>query len=419
MRFIFFCALLPISVAIQASGPGPQTPVADRSAGIPALRPVRFTPEFMGMHTLSPGRHWPAVQFGSMRPAGVSWIALEPAKGQYDWESLDFWVKQAQEKNVQLDYLFLNTPRWASTRPDEPCNGKRTGCAAPPNPADWEDFVRALVTRYKGRIASYELWNEPNATAYWSGTAQQMTVLAARAYPIIKSIDPNAIVVSPSASSTGWPTPHDVWLDQYLSAGGGKYADAIAWHGYAGRNDRPALPAEDLARQIEALHVVLDRHHLGQMPIWDTEGGWGRNEQLPDANDQAAFLVKWYLIQFTSGIARAYWYQWDNPEWGTLWREGSGPTPAGAAFQQVSAWLSGTTAAAPCHPLGPSTLWVCDLQKGNTLYRAAWSTGGQAAFPDMAKVVSYTVVGGTQQTANGQPVMVGSKPVLFELKAAH
>jgi hypothetical protein len=400
---------------MQSSGPGSAPQDQAFSTG-PELRQGQFSIEFMGMHTLSPTQHWPPLPFGSIRPAGVSWGALEPAKGQYDWHALDTWVAQAQAHHVQFDYLFLNTPRWASTRPDEPCAGKRMGCAAPPNPDDWKAFVTALATRYKGRISSYEMWNEPNASGYWSGTPQEMAALAAAAYPIIKSIDPSAIVTTPAASSTGWPLPHDVWMEQYLSAGGGKYADAVAWHGYAGRNDRPALPPEDLPRQIHALRAVLERHRLSQLPLWDTEGGWGKDAQLPNENEQAAFLVKWYLIHFTNGIARAYWYQWDNPDWGTLWRDGSGPTAAGAAYKQVFDWMSGTTAFSPCRPLRSTPIWTCDLKKGDVLYRAAWSASGEAPFVDAMKVVSFTEVGGAIQRPNGKPVMVGSNPVLFELK---
>ncbi len=146
-------------------------------------RAVRFSPEFMGMHTLSPTRHWPSVAFGSVRPAGTSWGALEPSKGQYDWHSLDSWVSEAQTHGVQLDYVFVNTPAWASTRPDEPCANRRAGCAAPPNLNDWEEFVRALVTRYRGRISSYELWNEPNGSGFWTGSPQDMVELAGSRLP--------------------------------------------------------------------------------------------------------------------------------------------------------------------------------------------------------------------------------------------
>jgi polysaccharide biosynthesis protein PslG len=402
------CLLLQITVWGGPSSSGP--PKSSESN----LRPLQFSLDFVGMHTLSPTRHWPDIQFGSVRPAGASWGAMEPTRGQFDWHSLDSWVAESQSHHVQLDYVFVNTPQWASTRPNESCVGKKFGCAAPPNLDDFAEFVTALVTRYRGKISSYELWNEPNGSGFWTGTPAEMVQLAAKVYPIIKSIDPAAIVTTPAVSSSGWPLSHDAWLDQYLAAGGGKYADVVAWHGYAGRNDRPALPPEGLVDQIRALRKVLAKHNLNHMPIWNTEGGWGKNAQLPDENAQAAFLTKWYLINFTEGIARAYWYQWDNPDWGTLWRDGSGPTLPGKAAQQVIGWLDGTTAAAPCRPMQDSQIWECELQKGSKLYRVVWSASGESTFKDVANVVGVTMEGGAQQTADHQPITVTSRPILLE-----
>jgi len=243
-----------------------------------------------------------------------------------------------------------------------------------------------------------------------------MLELAAHAYPLIKSIDPAVVVTTPAASSTGWPLSHDAWLDQYLAAGGGNFADVIAWHGYSGRNDRPALPVEDLTRQIQTLKSVLARRHMSELPIWDTEGGWGKDAQLLDENEQASFLIKWYLIQFTNGIARAYWYQWDNPAWGTLWREGTGMTPAGAASEQVAGWLSDATAGGPCRLARAPALWICDLRKKGILYRVAWTTSGKIPFPNIDGVASFTEVAGVKKIPDGQPVMVGSRPILFQMK---
>ncbi len=416
MRYVRRTAICTISATILLfQGAGLEGSGRSSSAQGTELQPYRFSIEFMGMHTLSPTRHWPQVSFGSIRPAGVSWGALEPAKGQYDWHSLDTWIAQSEAHHVQLDYVFVNTPLWASTRPAEPCIGRKLGCAAPPNLEDWQEFVTTLVTRCKGKIQSYELWNEPNGSGFWTGTPRQMVELAARAYPIIKAIDPSAIVTTPAVSSSGWPLSDDAWLNEYLSAGGGKYADVIAWHGYAGRNDRPALPVEGLAQQIKALRTVLARHNMSQLPIWDTEGGWGKDAQLPDESEQAAFLVKWFVINFADGVSRAYWYQWDNPEWGTLWREGSGVTPAGQAAQQVYSWLSGATGASPCRRMQSSPLWSCELQKGSAVYRVVWSSAGEVPYEDVSDVVSYTQEGGVKRPSDHQPVLVGSRPFLFEI----
>jgi hypothetical protein len=422
MKFKLFaisCPFLFVGLCLGAQNLGNATKVvSDTYEGDRQdFRSIEVSDQFFGMHTLSPGKDWPSVAFGAVRPAGVTWGALEPARDQFNWQSLDFWIQQSQSHGVQFDYVFLNVPAWASTRPEEPCVGKRLGCAAPPNLDDWDNFVRALVTRYKGRITSYELWNEPNAGGYWTGTPEQMVQLAAHAYPIIKSIDPAALVTTPAASSTGWPLAHDAWMEQYLAAGGGKYADVVAWHGYSGRNDRPALPPEQLLAQIDQLRKVLSAHHLEHLPLWNTEGGWGRNTQLPD-DAHASFLMRWYLLQITGGVARAYWYQWDNPEWGTLWREDGGLRPAGQAYTRLREWVAGTTAVRPCRQRDNSGLWTCDLKKGSEVFRAAWSTTSEVALPESRDVEFYFDISGEKHPAGAKPVMVGPQPVFIKLKSS-
>jgi hypothetical protein len=233
------------------------------------------------------------------------------------------------------------------------------------------------------------------------------------AYPIIKSIDPQAIIVSPAPSSTGWPTPYAEWLDQFLEAGGGKYVDVIAWHAYAGRSNQPAFPPESVVEQIKNIRAVMAKNKVSELPLWDTEGGWGSDTQLPDEQEQADFLARWYLIQFSYGVARAYWYQWDNPKWGTLWREGTGITPAGRAYAQIYAWLDGATSTAPCGA-AQGAIWTCALTKGGKKYLVAWSVGKPAPFNSGKAVSSYSSIRGETHPGTKKPVIVASSPTLFQ-----
>lgn len=411
MESAFELAVCVLLAALSAGAKKPPVaPSADRNIPIPSLA---FTPQFMSMHMLSPSRHWPTVPVGAVRPAGTTWGTIEPSRGQFDWHGLDSWVSIAQAHHVELDYLFLNTPQWASTRPDEKCNRGLIGCAAPPNDADWTEFVTQLVTRYKGRIASYEMWNEPNAIGFSTATPAEMAHLCSLAYPIIKSIDPQATVLSPSPSSTGWPTPYAKWLDEFLRAGGGKYVDVIAWHAYAGYNNRPANPPEDVANQILSVRAVMAKNGVSDLPLWDTEGSWGTNTSLPDPQQQASYLARWYLIQFTYGVARVYWYQWDNPNVGTLWTETGGPTPAAQAYAQVYQWLSGATGSSPCHATHGS-IWTCDIFKDSTKFRIAWSASGSGMFSDDPGFSTYTDLVGGMHKADGRGVSVDTNPIIFQ-----
>src|SRR5580658_6509043 len=93
--------------------------------------------------------------------------------------------------------------------------------AEPANLDDWRTYVRTVVSRYKGRIEAYEIWNEPNLRDFWTGTLDQMLTLTKEASQIIHSVDPKALVVSPSATADyGIP-----WLSEFLNKGGGQYVD--------------------------------------------------------------------------------------------------------------------------------------------------------------------------------------------------
>ena len=54
-----------------------------------------FSPQFMGMHMLSPTRQWQVVPLGVVRPAGTTWGFIEKDKDVFDWCSVDRWVAAA------------------------------------------------------------------------------------------------------------------------------------------------------------------------------------------------------------------------------------------------------------------------------------------------------------------------------------
>ncbi|HEX4487776.1 MAG TPA: endo-1,4-beta-xylanase, partial [Terriglobales bacterium] len=144
-------------------------------------------PTFFGMHVNQSKTAWPSVGFGSYRlwDDGTAWANLNPSNGSYNWAPLDAWVNRAQQQNVQLLYTFGRTPAWASSNTSISCNYGGGQCVAPANYAYWDAYVTALVTRYKGKIKYYELWNEPNDPGFWKGTTAQMVEMTRRASQII------------------------------------------------------------------------------------------------------------------------------------------------------------------------------------------------------------------------------------------
>ena len=367
-----------------------------------AQTPQPIPADYFGLH-ISNVQDWPPFPVSSVRLANVAWGTINTARGRFDWSGLDRAVEAATRHRADISYLFLKTPRWASERPTEVCYAGSIGCAAPPKDlADWDTYVRAVATRYKGRITSYEIWNEPNDPRFWTGSIPELVEMAQRAYRIIKSVDPSARVISPSPTYTKEGPPAE-WLDRYLRAGGGTAADIIGFHGYV------SAKPETIRYVIQALKKTMARHGVNK-ELWDTEAGWGRNSTIANEDDRAAFIVKSYLIQWSEGVDRFYWYQYDNPEWGTLSSK-SGMNKAGQALARARAWLIGASLEAPCQE--NDGLWRCSLTRSGKPQEILWS-------PAAAKTVNIPNSARSAESLNGEvatldpsSLRVSSSPVLL------
>src|SRR5262249_53225743 len=109
----------------------------------------------------------------------VRWDAIEPALDVWRFDQLDSIVDDAQRWDMSILAVVVGAPAWAVDRPDRVGPGPPNGLDAPPylasgeaNPANpWARFVATVAKRYRGRIARWEIWNEPNFRDYWHGTA--------------------------------------------------------------------------------------------------------------------------------------------------------------------------------------------------------------------------------------------------------
>ncbi len=370
---------------------------------LPTLSAQEIPANYFGMHVNS-YQHWPSAPIGVVRGANVAWRVLNPSRGAYDWRNLDNWVSAAEQHGVDYSYLFLATPQWASSRPHESCYAGAIGCAAPPaNLRDWDDFVTAVAKRYRGRIRSYEIWNEPNDTHYWTGSIDQMLNMAEHAYRIIKSIDPQAIVISPSPTYSSSGPPH-TWLQAYLSKGGGAYADVIGFHGYVGGNP------EAINSVVSKIKEVINANGLGSRELWDTEAAWGRDSSIADPRARAAFLAKYYILQASQGVQRFFWYQWDNPSWGTLWDQQNGVNEAGRAYEEVYHWLVGATFVRPCTQQSDDT-FVCTIRRDGTNEQIVWNTRGARLLKVDRNFTRARHLGGAQTDIDAHGLDIDNVPV--------
>jgi hypothetical protein len=342
---------------------------------------------------------WPNMPVPAWRlwDADVTWPDLEPNKGQWQFERLDRYVSLAQQHHTSILLPLGMSPLWASARPQV--------TAEPKNVDDWRTFVRTVATRYKGRIQAYEIWNEPNLRDFWTGTTDQMLMLTKEASQIIRSVDPQAIVVSPSATADiGIP-----WLAEFLKKGGGQFVDVIGYHFYVSKGP------EELVPFIQWVQQVISENGSADKPIWNTESGWLAPARFDSEEVAAAYLARAYILGWAAGLQRFYWYAWDNRSMAivTYKEVDHAVTPAGYAYNIMEDWLVGARMEGCAESVDHN--WTCQLNRSGKKEWIVWNPQGNHKFdvPGAWHVENVTPLLHDRRSLDGTSIDIGPAPKLL------
>ncbi|MCS7238037.1 MAG: beta-galactosidase [Thermoguttaceae bacterium] len=254
---------------------------------------------------VSRGDERPVAQkeFALMSEAGIAWVrtdfdwsGVERPRGNWTFDHLDVVVSWAEKAGICLLPILDYDVPWA--RP------------AYKHLDAWLEYVRRVVSRYKGRLRYWEVWNEPNLEGFWRDKpdpANYVSLLRAT-YQEIKRIDPNLVVVLGGMAGIPWE-----YLEGVYKAGGKDFFDVMNVHPYR----YPRAPEEGrLVEDLQRLRQLMSQYGDGQKPIWITEIGWpthvgprGVSEEV-----QAQMLPRAYLLALHEGVERVIWYEFQAPE---------------------------------------------------------------------------------------------------------
>ena len=351
---------------------------------------------------------WPSAPFYGWRVWHALWADLEPQKGQWHWDLLDKYADWSQQHHTEMLMLLAYSPQWASSKVAADSDWYPGTSGPLLDIEDWRTFVRAVATRYKGRIQAYEIWNEPNRKKAWTGDAQGMVDLTREASKILKEVDPNNFVVSPAPTG-----PESVgFFRDFLSKGGGKYVDAIGYHFYIGHTN----PPEAMVPLIQQVKLAMNQYGVGDKQLWNTEAGWLGPDLFPD-DQQRSYVARSYILNWAAGVGRFYWYAWEDHHGNQIIltaKDNATLTPAGNAFITIQQWLTGTVMKR-CQTSDNQT-WFCELNDNGKTEYIIWNVASDSSFPISRewRVSQMTQLSGSKSGIQGDSISIGIQPVLLQ-----
>ena len=439
---------------------------------------------FFGLQSMATGGTYPTVSFGSYRlwDNDVAWNVLNPSHGTYSYGNIDGILGQLKTNGISdgVTYTFGLVPNWASSAPtDAACDLQALGgCDLPSdlNPdgtgtnQTFINFVQSIAEHVNSasylqthaHVKYWEPWNEwyrdPVLSIYNQGciAAQTCSIRATYAQMVRltedlrcvvtgtgsvngvacnrTAIDPSAKILTPAShgrSSFGVSV-----MENFLHCDSKPQASALCTTGDRGRNAIDVLnfhfyamlteTAEEIPFHVSNIKAGLRSTDLAAMPLWSGEGGWGFDTSLPDPDLQQAFLVRYYLLGWSSGISMMSWYEFDNSGWGTLYAPQTHGTltEAGLAYQQVYGWLAGNSMPQGCTgPTYPAQgVWTCAIATPTgTNMLAVWDSSQSCSngvcstslYSQNPIYSSYESLDGKKANVTHGSVAIGAKPILL------
>ena len=403
----------------------PATSDAGQTDAPPPGQPVAR--ELFGTHVglLASGTQPLPPRAGAIRlwDAGVAWRELEPQRGQINWALLDQAVAEAESTGAtDIMWVHGSPPQWAAKDP-ESTGLYGPGSASPPKPGAYLDILGQIAERYRGRITSYQAWNEANISIFYQGSAANLARLTGRAREVLAQADPDALLLGAS-TTVREAGPVKAWYGKYTAAlaDQGWPVDAMAVHLYP-RADEGAETRAGYVRTMRAW--LAERGWTG--PVWDTEVNYGdrrdfATEKVTVPQDVAVgWVARTYIDSLALGVQRVYWYSWNDHILGIDQIDpGTGEIlPAGQAYLTVQDWFDGAywegCTGELMQPTGdPGSLTTCTLTtRDGTPAQILFTNEGTTTIPTPQGAGEVCRLDGACAPISGDELEVTPDPILL------
>ena len=192
-----------------------------------------------------------------------SWKNLDTLQGaSYDWATIPQNVDTLISRGFQIIGILRATPSWYTTNPN-PNNPSLDEYYAPQDTVEWIRYVDSVVTKFKGKVKYWEIYNEPDgvsfSTANPNDKGREYFAVLKSGYNKIKSIDTTCKVLIGGLTSRVM-VDRKSFVDTLFKLQAYRYFEIMNFHVYeqAGSFKNFLLP-------------MMQNAGIGTMPIWVTE----------------------------------------------------------------------------------------------------------------------------------------------------
>lgn len=243
----------------------------------------------------------------------IRWTVVEPERGKWQWEKVDSVIRRLRAADIEILPVLMSVPAWASGVDPDKTEGF-WDCYAPKDIADWAEFARRCVYRYRKHIRYWEIWNEQNGQDFYKPMPDAPTYvrLLKSAGEAIRREDPSATVVLGGLQMNGIiPNPwHPVKVEDFLQkiydAGGRPHFDIVNIHPYVttAADQGPAY----CARLVRDTVDVMKRNGDAAKPLWITETGTYTGQGVTE--DMQAELLRgiYRELRRIPEVKAVYWF---------------------------------------------------------------------------------------------------------------
>lgn len=297
------------------------------------------------------------------------WQDMEPRPGEWTFEQPDALLEEIERRGLRLVARLGDVPDWA--HPQRPRETYGDFLDTPPDPEymeAWANFCATVAQRYKGRIAAYQIWNEPNLAREWGNRppdAAGYVELLRRCSEAIRAADPDAVLISAGLAPNGQYNDDahrdDIYLNDMYLAGFQEYIDVVGVHapGFAAPDYGPDDAVRDgkgrwaSFRRIEDLRKIMIQNGDAARQVAILELGWTTDPihesyswYAVDEQTQAQYLRgayeyaaehwrPWVGLMSAIYIAKPVWTEDHEEYWWAITRPDSTTRPAFGALTSM------------------------------------------------------------------------------------